>query len=80
MEFNFDSSEHIAYVSSPAAKAINAPAGIWVGFDNQQVAGWIEGKELEAGIAFEEEAREQGAGSKGDSSDGDSTPPCSRTT
>ena len=53
MEFNFDSSEHIAYVSSPAAKAINAPAGIWVGFDNQQVAGWIEGKELEAGIAFE---------------------------
>jgi len=36
MEFNFDSSEHIAYVSSPSAKAINAPAGIWVGFDNQQ--------------------------------------------
>ena len=50
MEFNFDSSEHIAYVSSPAAKAINAPAGIWVGFDNQQAAGWVEGKELETGI------------------------------
>jgi Family of unknown function (DUF5895) len=53
MEFNFDSTEHIAYVASPAAKAINAPAGIWVGFDNQQAAGWVEGKELEGGIAFE---------------------------
>jgi hypothetical protein len=61
MEFNFDSTEHIAYVASPAAKAINAPAGIWVGFDNQQAAGWVEGKELDPDFSPGELNPETGA-------------------
>jgi len=52
LTFDFDSVEHKAYDKTPAAKSINSPAGIWIAYDNQQLAGWVEGKELEDGKQF----------------------------
>ncbi|HEY9801764.1 MAG TPA: DUF5895 domain-containing protein, partial [Leptolyngbyaceae cyanobacterium] len=36
----------------PAAKSIASPAGIWIAYENQQLAGWYEGKELEGGKEY----------------------------
>ncbi|MBD2458350.1 hypothetical protein H6G80_30320 [Nostoc sp. FACHB-87] len=52
LEFDFDSAQHKAYDKTPAAKSIPSPAGIWIAYDNQQLAGWYEGKELEHGKQF----------------------------
>lgn len=50
--FDFDSTEHKAYEKTPAAKSISSPAGIWIAYENQQLAGWYEGKELEGGKEY----------------------------
>lgn len=50
--FNFDSQEHKAYEKTPAAKSIASPAGIWIAYENQQLAYWYEGKELEGGKEY----------------------------
>ncbi|MCC5640983.1 DUF5895 domain-containing protein [Nostoc sp. CHAB 5844] len=49
LTFDFDSVEHKAYDKTPAAKSIPSPAGIWIAYENQQLAGWYEGKEFEGG-------------------------------
>ncbi|MBD2505641.1 hypothetical protein, partial [Anabaena azotica] len=51
-EFDFDSREHRAYEKTPAAKSINSPAGIWIAYENQELAGWYEGKQLEGGREY----------------------------
>ncbi|HEY9801119.1 MAG TPA: hypothetical protein V6D25_12235, partial [Leptolyngbyaceae cyanobacterium] len=50
--FDFDAPEHKAYDKTPAAKSIASPAGIWIAYENQQLAGWYEGKELEGGKEY----------------------------
>lgn len=50
--FDFDSAQHKAYDKTPAAKSIASPAGIWIAYENQQLAGWYEGKELEGGREY----------------------------
>lgn len=50
--FDFDSAEHKAYEKTPAAKSIPSPAGIWIAYENQQLAGWYENKELEGGKEY----------------------------
>ncbi|MBD2440601.1 DUF5895 domain-containing protein [Nostoc sp. FACHB-110] len=52
LTFDFDSQEHKAYDKTPAAKSIPAPAGIWIADENQRLAGWYEGKELNGGKQF----------------------------
>ncbi|MBD2249434.1 DUF5895 domain-containing protein, partial [Nostoc sp. FACHB-888] len=50
--FDFDSAEHKSYEKTPAAKSIPSPAGIWIAYENQQLAGWYENKELEGGKEY----------------------------
>ncbi|WP_180277373.1 hypothetical protein [Nostoc sp. 'Peltigera malacea cyanobiont' DB3992] len=38
--FDFDSAEHKAYEKTPAAKSIPSPAGIWIAYENQQLAAY----------------------------------------
>lgn len=52
LTFDFDSSEHKAYDKTPAAKSIPSPAGIWIAYENQQLASWHEGKQLEGGKEY----------------------------